>query len=168
MTYSGYAYSDSRPAEPKHVYFIRAVGMVGPIKIGITAHVDQRLDYLMSWSPIPLEVAALTPGTHVLEKFLHRHFRAQKLQNEWFTATPELIAVIDGLNAGKTIAEATGLPVLASPVYLFQHKHGGHGRAAYKLGVPTAALMTAIRRMEDGLPVSKALLSKIEAFEVSQ
>jgi hypothetical protein len=83
------------------VYFLRPVGAAGPIKIGCSFSPEARLRTYLTWSPVPLEIAALIRGGGSgLENRLHHHFRAQWLHHEWFAPSEELSAVIDSAAAG--------------------------------------------------------------------
>lgn len=82
------------------VYFLRPVGMKGPIKIGYSDQPKRRLKEMMMWSPIPLELFAVVPGDRGLEGSLHRAFRDAKSHWEWFRPIPELIEAINRMKAG--------------------------------------------------------------------
>lgn len=82
-----------------YVYFLRPIGMDGPVKIGCSMAPELRLQSYMPWSPYPLEVAATLPGDHRLEARFHNQFRAQHTHHEWFTASPELTATIEAIRA---------------------------------------------------------------------
>jgi hypothetical protein len=58
----------------RYVYFIKPVGMDGPIKIGCSNIPEHRLVSLSMWSPFPLEIIGKTPGNLKDEGFLHRCF----------------------------------------------------------------------------------------------
>lgn len=49
------------------VYFVKPVGQDGPVKIGFSETPIDRLSTLMTWSPIPLEIAIAIPGDRELE-----------------------------------------------------------------------------------------------------
>lgn len=85
---------------PKCVYFIRPIGMSGPVKIGCTEDQPGRLADLMAKSPFPLEIVASMPGNHILEARFHRQFVASNSHSEWFVWSPELQTVIDEVAAG--------------------------------------------------------------------
>jgi hypothetical protein len=98
----------------KRVYFIRPVGQEGPVKIGCSEWPFKRLDTLMSWSPVPLEVAVDVPGCMKLEKRFHSMFVSDWMHREWFKGSPRLTAVIDRLKAGENperVAQHEGAPV---------------------------------------------------------
>lgn len=86
-----------------HVYFIKPVEMDGPIKIGCSMYPETRLRSLMSWSPVDLEIVAQVDGDFDLERRLHAMFAAHYRRQEWFNPAPELLALIDDINAGKPI-----------------------------------------------------------------
>jgi len=91
---------------PKNfVYFMKPVGMDGPIKIGCSGVPVYRLEALATWSPFPLEIITTTPGRSKDENFLHRCFAYCHLHREWFNATPLLLETIDAVSTGTTIAE---------------------------------------------------------------
>lgn len=91
------------------VYFIRPVGMEGPVKIGYSAKPQKRLMELSVWSPFPLEIAAIVPGNSFLEHALHQKFSAQHSHREWFSPSEELTNLIAALSSGMSIQEAIDL-----------------------------------------------------------
>lgn len=84
----------------KWVYFIKPIGMDGPIKIGCSRNPDGRRDNLDTWSPFALEVVASIEGDHTLERRLHARFVSSHERREWFRATPDLLAAIEQIKAG--------------------------------------------------------------------
>lgn len=77
------------------VYFLRPVGLPGPIKIGCSQTPEGRLETYMAWSPYPLEKIGQVPGNTKDEGYLHRCFWAQRSHAEWFHPSRELHAAID-------------------------------------------------------------------------
>lgn len=88
----------------KLVYFMKPVGMDGPIKIGCSIDPAVRLATVALWSPIPLEIVAAVDGSYQDEDRLHTCFANSHSHREWFHATPALVSVIDRLNSGESIA----------------------------------------------------------------
>ncbi len=88
------------------VYFLRPVGMEGPIKIGFSDQPKRRLKELTMWSPVPLELVAMVPGNRALESMLHRAFADAKSHWEWFHPIPEIVTAIERLAAGREAHEA--------------------------------------------------------------
>lgn len=86
--------------KPRFVYFIKPIGMDGPIKIGCSAMVDGRCLALAFWSPFPLEVVAQIYGDERLESRFHNQFKHLHERQEWFSAAPELIETIASVKAG--------------------------------------------------------------------
>lgn len=82
------------------VYFIRPVGMNGPVKIGCSVHPPQRLYAMLAWSPFPLEIAATIDGDHWVERRFHARFIHLHERNEWFSWSPELGSTIEAINSG--------------------------------------------------------------------
>lgn len=85
------------------VYFIRAVDRGGLIKIGFSVDPDARLDLFQKGSPVDLELAVVIPGDLALERAFQGQFEAAHVRNEWFTPTPDLLALIDRLQAGEGV-----------------------------------------------------------------
>lgn len=98
-----------RVVPDRRVYFIRPIGMEGPVKIGCSKWPADRLQSLMAWSPFRLEVAAETPGGFDLERNIHDCFADQYSHSEWFHPSKRLTAVIDGLKGGKALADVLDL-----------------------------------------------------------
>lgn len=111
----------------KHVYFLRPVGQIGPIKIGCSKLPPLRLETLTVWSPVRLELICSVPGSHKDEHTLHGMFRRHHVHGEWFGASKELLALID-------YCETQGeLPALPEVVKFPKVRHVGRfGRAAGK------------------------------------
>jgi hypothetical protein len=88
------------------IYFIRPIGMEGPIKIGCSYIPRSRVTQLEYWSPFPLELMAEAPGSPKLEFCVHRIFAADRLHLEWFKPSPALLTGIDRVKAGESIEQA--------------------------------------------------------------
>lgn len=67
--------------EESVVYFIQGAGLT---KIGTSLNVSSRLAELRVGSPVPLDVAWVTPGGPALEAALHARFAAHRRHGEWF------------------------------------------------------------------------------------
>jgi len=92
----------------KTVYFIKPVGMDGPIKIGCSISPDGRRKSLQFWSPFPLEIIAEIDGDMRLERRFHARFQHLFQGREWFRVAPELLDAIERINAGTF--DIGGLP----------------------------------------------------------
>lgn len=80
-----------------------------PVKIGYTGDVKKRLRQLQNAHPKPLTLAfGLThedlKAVRDLEKALHRFFRSDLIQGEWFRATPEMRDFADVVYENPDIA----------------------------------------------------------------
>lgn len=93
----------------REVYFMKPVGLYGPIKIGCSYLPSQRLVALSVWSPFELEVVASVPGDFALEAKLHNLFAASRAHREWFHPSEALVAGIVALQEGRSIEEAFGI-----------------------------------------------------------
>jgi hypothetical protein len=92
-----------------NVYFIRPVGMEGPVKIGLSKDPEARLAQLNHFSPLPLEIAARVEGGRDLECQIQDCFADQHSHCEWFLAHPRLSKAIADLQAGIPVGEAIDL-----------------------------------------------------------
>ncbi|SOC45733.1 T5orf172 domain-containing protein [Rhizobium subbaraonis] len=95
----------------QHIYFMRPVGMVGPIKIGCSASVGERLESLAVWSPFKLEILYTEPGGYKLEQKIHQAFADYHSHREWFHPGERLLASIGRLLNGEKIEAAIDLTV---------------------------------------------------------
>jgi Meiotically up-regulated gene 113 len=80
--------------EPARVYFLRDGGC---IKIGTSTNVYARVSSGQTMNPRELVLIGSVPGDQRLEADLHRRFDSLRVRGEWFVATAELLAFIDGL-----------------------------------------------------------------------
>lgn len=88
-----------------YVYFIRALDGTGPIKVGSSYWPHNRLKQMCCWSPIPLTLVAQTEGSEFHERALHDKFDGARAHGEWFHPVPELVALMDAVAGGATLAE---------------------------------------------------------------
>lgn len=91
------------------VYFARPIGQRGPVKIGCSLNTEARLSTLMTWSPLPLEIAARVEGDATLERRLHSIFRAHHSHREWFNPNDELDDLISRLQKGEELGSIIDL-----------------------------------------------------------
>lgn len=96
------------PREPV-VYFIKPVGLPGPIKIGFSTLGKARLMNISTWSPFPLEIVASAAGTVEIERAVHNCFAHCHSHREWFHAAPDLLAFIEKVRDGVAIGDAIDL-----------------------------------------------------------
>jgi hypothetical protein len=87
-----------KPEPPGWVYFIQA-REGGPIKIGWTYDTGKRLIGLQCGSPQALVLLASESGARSDEQALHLRFSESRIYGEWFSETPELLALIDKLRS---------------------------------------------------------------------
>jgi hypothetical protein len=87
----------------RNVYFIKPVGLDGPIKIGCSEKPAGRLETLSVWSPMPLELIGSVPGTFEDERFLHYCFSEYHSHREWFRSSPQLRETIREILTAGTV-----------------------------------------------------------------
>lgn len=92
------------------IYFIRPIGMDGPIKIGRSCSPDRRRKTLEIWSPFPLEIIAEIEGPFDLERRFHAKFEHLHQHSEWFKADPELLETVAAIAAGTFAIETLPAP----------------------------------------------------------
>lgn len=102
---------------PKYIYFLKPVGMVGPIKIGSSAFVNDRITQISAWSPFPLELVYSEIGLPIVERTLHRHFAEYHSHLEWFHPGHRLLAALERMKAGEKIADAVDLTVKSGSIF---------------------------------------------------
>ena len=90
----------------RHIYFIKPVGMDGPVKIGCSADPAMRRDGLASWSPFPLELVVSVPGGFKEETLIHQCFHEFLSHREWFHANDRLAKLMRDLAAGVPLSLA--------------------------------------------------------------
>jgi hypothetical protein len=83
----------ARGKGPPVVYFIE-VGPGGPIKIGTSRNVRQRLRQLQAKSAAPLSLWGTVPGGEDLEEEYHRMWHHLRRPGEQFEPAPDLLAWI--------------------------------------------------------------------------
>lgn len=79
----------------RRVYFVRPVGMDGPIKIGTSVDIQARLGVINSQSRVLCEVMASAPGGYEEERALQKHLLGDWLRSEWFSPSLRLMAIVD-------------------------------------------------------------------------
>lgn len=96
----------------KRIYFIKPIGLPGPIKIGASVNFYGRLDQINLWSPIPLELIGTIEGQHEDELFLHQSLFDSHSHGEWFFPTTKVVETIAGvLKHGMSYARENLHPV---------------------------------------------------------
>jgi hypothetical protein len=122
---------------------MKPIGMAGPIKIGCSVTQEKRLMTLDIWSPFPLEMLASAPGDHDKERALHYRFRDDLCHGEWFAASAELSALIDGVRA-------TGqLPALEKAPYGKAKSRGRNPNRDKDVSLAKSRLTRRISRAEN-------------------
>lgn len=108
----------------KQVYFIRPVGMSGPIKIGCSEGPLGRLHQHSRGSPVELELITSMEGDGAVERSIHAMFMRDHLRNEWFAWSPKLQALIESVQAGTF--DRSSLPAPRRVTYPRSHPASVH------------------------------------------
>lgn len=74
----------------------------GPVKIGVSGKVKNRLRELQSGSPYKLHILAEVEGGYVAERRYHKRFSEHRLEGEWFAPHPDILAEIERLTTKDT------------------------------------------------------------------
>jgi hypothetical protein len=80
------------------VYFVQ-VEHDGPIKIGTTNRLDERIKSLQTASPYKLRLLAKYEGSHAQERRLHVLYAEYRIRGEWFRPNQSLMELIDYIRA---------------------------------------------------------------------
>lgn len=129
------------------VYFLRPIRAEGPVKIGYSSRPRDRLATYAAWSPIPLEIAATTPGDVELEGRFHALFRARHSHLEWFHAAPEITRAIEEIRAGTFDFSILPGPVCVRPKKFMSRESIVAGMLTRRLGRLEAAGITVPREI---------------------
>ncbi len=86
------AYMDERAKILSKIYFIQSGN--GPIKIGYSIQIENRLPTMQSGNPCPLTLLKTVFGGQSEELAIHRKFKAIRIRGEWFEPTSELLNFI--------------------------------------------------------------------------
>jgi hypothetical protein len=125
------------------VYFMKPIGMDGPIKIGVSANgCEKRLMKLSVWSPFPLEIIGTIPGWTKQEAYLHRRFAGQHSHREWFHSSELLWRTIHRLLAGETV-EIACADIPANSTIKVPRRVGGDSGPRPHLGRKSRARLIA-------------------------
>lgn len=85
--------------------FVYAVSVIGdsdaPVKFGSSNDPAQRLIYIQTGCPYPLELLAQIRGRRGIERLIHRYLRVARLHGEWFGRTEKTDKVIELMRAGN-------------------------------------------------------------------
>jgi hypothetical protein len=82
-------------AKTGFIYFLKAEN--GFIKIGISGNVEERMNELISNSPVKVELLKTVEGNQKMEKELHEKFKKYRNHGEWFKSSETLMKYIDSL-----------------------------------------------------------------------
>lgn len=87
------------------LYFVQQQlpGEPGPIKIGVSRDIGERVRSLQCGSPHPLALLGTVPGDALDERRLHERFQAFRLSGEWFAPDAALLAFIRSLPEDVTV-----------------------------------------------------------------
>lgn len=104
------------------LYFIKPVGCETPIKVGISNDPERRLQQLMCWSPVELEIIATVPADGRIEARIHRMLIATHWRKEWFHKSAALDLLIARVRGGTF--DPADLPEDDRP--LWYERHAAH------------------------------------------
>jgi T5orf172 domain. len=81
------------------IYFLQR-GEGGPIKIGKSRRVQDRINALQTGVAERLELLAVYDGGSDVERHLHKQLAAHRLSGEWFSPHDEVLRVIESVKQG--------------------------------------------------------------------
>lgn len=96
------------------VYFIKPIGLDGPIKVGCSQSPETRRRSLETWSPFALEIVAQVDGGFDLEHRFHALFIETHQRREWFGWSKRIAATIAAINDGTFDISTLPSPIFAS------------------------------------------------------
>lgn len=74
------------------VYMLRSPTS-GLVKIGVTTNLAARMAAFSTAACAELETLRVIPGDRTIERWLHKHFAAQRVRREWFAFVPEMLTI---------------------------------------------------------------------------
>jgi Meiotically Up-regulated Gene 113 (MUG113) protein len=83
--------------DTRRVYFIQCGDVAGPVKIGISGDVQQRLDGIQSHNPHVCRLLGTMAGGRLMEEALHRRFSHSRIRGEWFYPNPFVLKFVRDL-----------------------------------------------------------------------
>jgi Meiotically up-regulated gene 113 len=86
-----------------YIYIIGGPGADSPVKIGITARVEDRLRDLQTGHPYPLKILAKCPGDQDQEAALHQRFKNLRITGEWFCRTDAINVLINEITRNELL-----------------------------------------------------------------
>ena len=89
-----------------YLYFVGADE--GPIKIGMTSNPKKRIKGLQTGHPHKLRYLALVPNASLQEAVYHERFAKHRLEGEWFTRHPDILAEIARLTPPAQVVGREG------------------------------------------------------------
>lgn len=113
-----------------YVYFIRPVGMRGPIKVGSSQSPEGRRGTLATWSPFPLEIIAQIEGNSLLERRFHAYFKDTYERREWFGWSPLFDETVAAINAGTFDIAALPDPARIGKIHFRRKRWSTESRTA--------------------------------------
>lgn len=85
------------------------------MKIGVSSDVEKRRRTLRRGLPFDIEIIFAGPGSHAMERTLHRQFADSRLGGEWFRPNPEIPEAVRAASAA--LGEATASPSADAPPF---------------------------------------------------
>ena len=86
----------------EYIYFIQQ-GDDGPIKIGYSTDVTERIRRMRTCSPYEIYIRLVISGNLDFEKNIHKKFKKYKMRGEWFQNTKEIREYIKSLGGVLSI-----------------------------------------------------------------
>ena len=92
--------------QPTYIYFIRREDDIGPIKIGSTRNIKDRLSGIQTGNPYKLKIIKTIYGERWLEVEYHKKFDNLRLTGEWFKPEKRLLDFILNVEEDKLYTNA--------------------------------------------------------------
>lgn len=131
-----------------HVYFVQIEGG-GPIKIGLTTSDPRRRHKgLKTGCPWPTVLLGAIPGGRDDERKLHQELIEFRMEGEWFSPHPDVLAAIDGALASPLAwRPARRQPKHDHPI---AHYRAANGVTLHELAKRSGFSVAALSRIESG------------------
>lgn len=122
------------------VYFVRAKNGTGPIKIGYSWRPEQRLETLLTWSPVDLEILVAIDADIETEKAIQNVFADLHWRREWFHPDARIFSATERLRAGLPIEKAIDLTDIRGNLWIERYRRRSIANAARRAAIRGGAL----------------------------
>jgi hypothetical protein len=148
------------------VYFLRA-GDDGPVKIGFARDLNLRITDIQIGCPEPVALLrVIDDGGKAAERWLHSHFKEQRLRGEWFSFSDDMLTIEvpnEALDVGSSMKTAYEEATIDLDAMIISQKSCLENQLNYELRQSECCLLWA----KDCVAYAKAETNKTIALAIA-